>query len=221
MTARTLLVVVMALVLVLSATGVFAHRDATGIVKRRMDAMESMGSAMKGLKAMMRGRQPYDVERVRAYARTIAGHAGEQLTVLFPEGSLDHPTRANTAIWVEWDRFSTMARELTVYAEALAASASNERGAGDAATTGEPTPRELAAMAPDAVFARLQKNCSSCHRMFRNRRSDSGPHVDQWAGGHVSFERSSSLTSRGSALPPVDFITWPTKNPNRLVLPSR
>ncbi len=167
MLLRSLPVVVVALILALSSAGVFAHRDATGIVKRRMDAMESMGSAMKGLRAMMRGRQPYDVERVKAYAETIAGHAGEQMTVLFPEGSLDHPTRANPAIWVDWGRFSTMARQLTVYAEALAASASNERGAGDTATTGQPTPQELAVMAPDAVFMRLQKNCSSCHRMFR------------------------------------------------------
>ena len=181
MLLRILPVVVVALILVLSSAGVFAHRDATGIVKRRMDAMESMGSAMKGLRAMMRGSQPYDVERVKAYAGTVAGHAGGKLTVLFPEGSLDHPTRANPAIWLDWDRFSYMARRLTVYAEALAAAASNERGAGDAATTGEPTPQELAVMAPDAVFMRLQKNCSGCHRTFRNRRSDSSPHVDQWA----------------------------------------
>ena len=183
MLSKGLPAVVAALALVLYAAGVLAHRDATGIVKQRMDAMESMGSAMKGLRAMMRGTQPYDVERVNAYAETVARHAGEKLTVLFPEGSLDHPTRANPAIWLDWDRFSTMARQLTVYAEALAAAASNLRGAGDAATTGEPTPQELAAMAPDAIFVRLQENCSSCHRMFRNRRSDSGAHVDQWAYG--------------------------------------
>ena len=41
------------------------------------------------------------------------------------------------------------------------------------------------------------------------------------SGRQASFDRSKSLTRRGLALPLVDFITWPTKNPRRLVLPSR
>jgi hypothetical protein len=36
-----------------------------------------------------------------------------------------------------------------------------------------------------------------------------------------SFSRRRSLTTRGSALPPVSFITWPTKKPSRPSLPPR
>ena len=50
---------------------------------------------------MMRGKQAYDAERVKVYAKTIAGHGGESLTSLFPEGSLKHPSRANPAIWAD------------------------------------------------------------------------------------------------------------------------
>ena len=50
------------------------------------------------------------------------------------------------------------------------------------------------------------------------------PHYSMLAismADQASFDRSNSLTSRGLALPLVDFITWPTKKPSRLVLPSR
>ena len=41
---------VTALVLVLVSGAAAAHRDATGIVKQRMDAMTAMGDAMKSLR---------------------------------------------------------------------------------------------------------------------------------------------------------------------------
>ncbi len=139
--------------------------------------MEAIAGAMKALRGMMRGKQPYDAERVRAYARAIATHGGEKMTALFPEGSLKHPSRAKPAIWTDWERFSATARDLAVYAGALAATASNERlserGGGRGADAG-PASRssgseDLAAMAPDAVFMRLQKTCSDCHRTFRTK----------------------------------------------------
>ena len=37
--------------------------------------------------------------------------------------------------------------------------------------------------------------------------------------GYWSFSRTSSLTARAFALPPVSFITWPTKKPSRPSLP--
>ena len=37
----------------------------------------------------------------------------------------------------------------------------------------------------------------------------------------ASFALRSSLSCAGFALPPVAFITWPTKNPNSLSLPER
>ena len=57
--ARRPWLMVAALVLVLASGTVYAHRGATGIVKKRMDVMVSLGSAMKALTAMMRGKQAY------------------------------------------------------------------------------------------------------------------------------------------------------------------
>ena len=177
--ARRPWLTVAALVLVLASGTVYAHRGATGIVKKRMDAMVSLGSAMKALTAMMRGKQAYDAERVKAYAKTIAGHGGESLTSLFPEGSLKHPSRANPAIWADWDRFSALATQLAVYAGALASTAANQRLPGRVGTAGggtdvgkvprDPTPEQLATMAPEWVFERLRRTCSDCHRTFRTK----------------------------------------------------
>ena len=107
--ARRPWLTVAALVLVLASGTVYAHRGATGIVKDRMDAMMSLGSAMKALTAMMRGKQAYDAERVKASAKTIGGHGGESITSLLPEGSLKPPSRATPAIWADWDRFAESA----------------------------------------------------------------------------------------------------------------
>ena len=163
--------------LAVASPGTYAHRGATGIVKQRMDAMTSIAGAMKALRAMMRGKQAYDAKRVKAYARAIAGHGAGNLTALFPEGSLKHPSRANPAIWADWDRFSALARQLAVYADALASAASNPRASApssdaDIAMPHDPAPEDLAAMAPDAVFIRLQQAGSDCHRTFR-KKSDS------------------------------------------------
>ena len=114
--ARRPWLMVAALVLVLASGTVYAHRGATGIVKKRMDAITALGSAMKALTAMMRGKHAYNAERVKASAKTIAGHGGESLTSLFPEGSLKPPSRANPAIWADWDGFSALATQLAVYA---------------------------------------------------------------------------------------------------------
>ena len=85
--ARRPWLTVAALVLVLASGTVYAHRGATGIVKKRMDVMVSLGGAMKAFTAMMRGKQAYDAERVKVHAGTIAGHGGEKLTALSPKGA--------------------------------------------------------------------------------------------------------------------------------------
>lgn len=194
MTQRRRLTVAV-LVLVLAAGSVYAHRGATGIVKERMDAMMSLGDAMKALTAMMRGKQPYDVERVRTYARTAARHGGEELTRLFPEGSLQHPTRANPAIWADWERFSALAMELTVYAGALASAAANQRSSGrGGALPVDPTPEQLATMAPDLVFERLRRTCSDCHRPFRLK-SESPPRPAEWFGRLARAVRPASTAA--------------------------
>ena len=107
-----------------------AHEGASGVVGERMRAMEAVGDAMKMISAMFRGRTDYDEQAVREAADVIAGHGGEQLTNLFPDGSLDHPTEALPAIWQDWDRFESLAVDLSTYAGALSAAAGNPQPEG-------------------------------------------------------------------------------------------
>ena len=193
---RNLLIAVAAVAaLSFSALGVLAHGGATGVVKERMELMDAVGKAMKSLTDMMRGKQEYDVDRVRAAARRIAEHGGESLTELFPENSLEGPTEALPEIWTDWDRFSVLADQLTAYAEALEAAAGNERmqagggrmmGGGAAMMGGNQMmmggnqmmmggrqmmrAEDLASMPPDAAFMHLADTCSSCHQDFRKEK---------------------------------------------------
>ncbi|MEQ8365152.1 MAG: cytochrome c, partial [Roseicyclus sp.] len=69
----------------------FAHSGATGVVKERMDAMKSMGDAIKRIQPMMSGEAGYDEAAVREVARAIAAEAGKAMIGKFPEGSNEHP----------------------------------------------------------------------------------------------------------------------------------
>lgn len=132
-----------------------AHEGATGIVAERMEAMKSLGDAMKGLAAMHRGTAPYDPAAVREAAEAIGRHGGEHMTALFPPGSLHHPSEALPEIWEDWERFGALAEDLRVSAAALAEAAGRE-----AATSAGP-------QSTRAAFARLGRACSACHTDFR------------------------------------------------------
>lgn len=125
-----------------------AHEGATGIVKQRMEAMRSMGDAMKELAAMLRGKQAYDADRVRDLASRIAMHGGDTLVELFPEDSIEGPSEALPAIWEDGQGFAELAQALQTNAGALSDSAGAQPEAA-------------------AAFAGLGRTCSACHKDFR------------------------------------------------------
>jgi len=103
----------------------FAHSGATGVVKERMDAMKSMGDAIKRIKPMMSGEAGYDEAAVREAAQSIAAEAGKAMTGKFPEGSTEHPSETLPRTWEEWDRFTTLATQLETAARGLALASGN------------------------------------------------------------------------------------------------
>jgi len=154
-----LLASIAALVLVqgLDTSRPMAHMGAEGVVKQRMLAMKDMGQAMKDLAAMVRGQTPYDAERVKANARTIAGHAGPSMLSLFPPDSNGPPSEARRSVWQDWQDFSRLAMELAEKATDLETAALQE------VASSSTTP-----MAP--AFAALGKVCKSCHKSFRQKK---------------------------------------------------
>lgn len=137
--------------LALAAGAALAHGGATGIVKERMDAMTDISRNVKSVGQMLKGTAAYNPEEIKRAADAIAGHAGDAMTELFPEGSLKSPSEASPAIWEEWPEFVTFADSLETSARAL---------------------EDLAAQDADqksvaAAFGKVAATCKTCHEAFR------------------------------------------------------
>lgn len=126
-----------------------AHDGATGIVKERMEAMKSISSAMKTITKTLKGEEESKPADLTKAARTIQQHAGEKLTRLFPEGSLDHPSEAKPEIWQDWESFEDLSRALSNNAMKLAETI------------------EQSGTVKKATFMKVAGTCRDCHKAFR------------------------------------------------------
>ena len=186
---KTLAIFTSGILLVSSVAGAIAHGGATGIVKERMVAMGAMGKVMKSLSGMMLGDSEYDAEAVRKGAAVLQSHAGESLTSLFPEGSINGPSEATPEIWSNWQEFERLSMGLELYAAALGRAADKglahstsgsgmmgQMTMGNSGMTGQSMmgdnamthdPEVLAQMPVEGLFKMTAQTCSSCHTKFR------------------------------------------------------
>jgi cytochrome c556 len=125
-----------------------AHEGATGVVKERMDLMDSQKDAMKVIGLMAKGKTPFDAAKAAEAARHIET-TSQKIHELFPEGSTGHPSDAKPEIWTQWDKFTGDADKLNAAAKTLA----------DA----------LEADSPDwkGDFKTVIDACKTCHKTFR------------------------------------------------------
>ncbi len=128
-----------------------AHEGATGVVKERMDGMETIGHQVKIMVPMLKGALPYDPAQVATSAGIIEHHSGESFTKLFPENTTGKPSEALPEIWDEWEKFSDIASELETSANALKTVAANNGSEDDF----------------KAALGSMLKTCKSCHSSFR------------------------------------------------------
>ncbi len=150
--SQNLAVIGLALALVIGGASslVFAHGDAKGVVKDRMDLMKDMADSMKVMGAMIKGETAFDPALVVEKAGFLADHA-PMIPDMTPEGSNDHPSEALPTIWQAWDDY-------VADADALAAEGAKLV---EIATTGadQATIR--------AQYVKLGKTCGTCHDRFR------------------------------------------------------
>ena len=176
----------------LTASMALAHAGATGIVKERMDAMVALRDGVRDVTPMMRGQVEYDETAVEGFAQLLQEHSGEAMTELFPEGSGGMPSRAQNAVWTDWDEFEELAIRLEVLGQALELAAARGPNSGDDAAavdmmgtgsamgdqpmmggmggTSEPEKLDidaLAALPSDDLFLRVSQTCSACHTKYR------------------------------------------------------
>jgi cytochrome c556 len=127
-----------------------AHDGATGVIKQRMDNMSAMGKAMKAIATMVKDESQYDTEAFRTALNTISTHSGDNLTRLFPSGSIGDPSEAKQDIWEKWETFEALSAEL------------NRQATGLALLSTRPKP---------AQFGKLAATCKGCHEQFRTRKN--------------------------------------------------
>jgi cytochrome c556 len=138
----------------LSATLASAHEGATGVVKERMDLMDSQKDAMKVIGDMAKGKRPFDAAAATKAANDI--HAtSKKIPDLFPEGSDGGESEALPAVWEKWDRFTANADDLATAADALA------KALGDSASTDW-----------KPAFQKVGEVCKSCHEDFRAEKKE-------------------------------------------------
>lgn len=148
MRIRTHAIIAAWAVIFVSGGVALAHKNATGVVKQRMDLMKGIASEMKRLKPMVNGKAPYDIGIVQQAARAISAHARD-IGPTFPKGSTQHPSEASPKIWTDWKNFEASANDLLTFADAL------QEKAGKGATAVKP------------LFASMTDTCKSCHQRFR------------------------------------------------------
>ena len=160
--------------LMVSAGGLFlggAHADEglEGVAKERHDLMESLADAMQSMSNMVRGIAEYDAGKMRELARQVADSGGDSLTSLFPEGSYDSEGESLPAIWEDFDRFSTLADNLTEAANKLAEAADTPPAPPSAAPPDPSAGGAAEAPAMDAGTALfgVGMSCKGCHDDFR------------------------------------------------------
>ena len=151
MSIRSVCVLFLLLLLILSPFVASAHSSATGVVKERMELMSDLGKHMKTVADMMKGREPFNPVKAVEAGRFIS-QASPKLPPLFPEDSLKMPSEATPSVWQNWSQFEALFEEL----EAKSASWAEVSQAGDR----------------DSIiqqFAIVGKVCSNCHTDFRKK----------------------------------------------------
>ncbi|WP_299933969.1 cytochrome c [uncultured Pelagimonas sp.] len=116
-------------------------------VMARMEAMKSIGDAMKVMGSMAKGKTEFDAATARAAAADVARFAA-QTSALFKAPEDDPKTEALPAIWERFEDFTTKAQETEALARRLALSLATKADLGTGLT-------------------QLGASCKACHKEYR------------------------------------------------------
>ena len=122
--------------------------DVKGTIQYRQNYMNAIGGHTGALRRLKDGR--FSAEgHMHMHAEALAKLARD-ITLLFPQGTLEGKTDAKPEIWENWPDFEARAAESQQAAQALL----------EAVETGD-------AAVIDARFGALTDTCKACHRPFR------------------------------------------------------
>jgi cytochrome c556 len=135
--------------LLVMTQAVSAHEGAKGVVKERMDLMKSMAKLNKRMRQRVEAK--HGIEAIKKDAESIRALSA-RMTVLFPPGSMQHPTEANGKIWQNWADFERKAKAL------------QQASAGLAVTTAA----DIKSVA--GQVRAMSRTCRDCHEHYRTKR---------------------------------------------------
>ena len=154
-TGRWFLALVATLLLGFGGTSVFAHKGASGVVKKRMDEMKVMKDQLKDIDKMLTGKKAFNDQTIRKHLDSLRDHGGKKMTKLFPKGSTQKPSEADPAIWKDWSAFEKMAIALNHSTDEFRTKL----------PTGKIDKQEIKQL-QNAHLA-IRKTCKTCHDRFR------------------------------------------------------
>ncbi len=135
-------------------TSVWAHKGASGVVKKRMDAMKTMKTDLKEIEQMLEGKKRYNSKKLHKALDNIRAQAGAKMSKLFPKGTNHKPSEADPAIWKNWDEFKKMAVSLNHSTDEFRAKLPKII-----------SKEVLKSLKKDALV--IRKTCKTCHDRFR------------------------------------------------------
>ena len=129
-----------------ACTAVSFAAVAADVIAERKAGFKANGASMKAMTAAIRAG---DAATVAEKARVVADWSARMVDY-FPEGSGSGDTDARPEIWLEFDKFTALARDAETAALELAALA--DAGSGDLA----------------AGLGKLGGTCKACHQSFKD-----------------------------------------------------
>ena len=141
----------LAAAIILASTTAVAEESFEKEIEYRQGVMNILSWNMKNIGGMLKGKMPYDAEKIKTHAADIASVASLDIMAGFPEDSTSEDSSALEDIWMDFENFEQKMADFKKAADGMNKAAQT----GDKAAVGQ-------AMGP------LGKSCKGCHKPFKN-----------------------------------------------------
>jgi len=135
----------------LVSSSTFAEDSFEREIEYRQGVMNILSWNMKHIGGMLKGKMPYEAEKIKTHAADIASVASLDIMAGFPEDSTGEDSSALEDIWMDFENFEQKMADFKTAAKDMNMAAQS----GDKAAVGK-------AMGP------LGKSCKGCHKPFKN-----------------------------------------------------
>jgi cytochrome c556 len=142
---------VLAAAVILASTSAVADDSFEAEIEYRQGVMNVLSWNMKHIGGMLKGKTPYDAEKIKTHAADIASVASLDIMAGFPEDSTSEDSSALEDIWMDFEKFEQKMADF----KKAAAGMNQAAQSGDQAAVGK-------------AMGDLGESCKGCHKPFKN-----------------------------------------------------